>query len=539
MIKQHKLPERSLIRLIAKSAQRNPEATALIHGSETISYANLQTRIHRLAANLTKLGITKGDRVGIWLPNVPEWIESFFACAYVGAISVSVNTRYRKSEVTDILSRSGCKALVFSSNYKTIQFSSILHEIREDLQQELEILIVVGQINEEIKNTTNVQIFAYESLLENVTPVQPMGAGSSSCIMFTTSGTTNLPKLVVHNQATVSLHSKNVATALDLERPNTTVLQAIPFCGVFGFSQAIAALSSGASVLCVPSFDIKATLKLIQNHQVTHLNGSDEMFDRLVKYSQNPAAFRSVTFCGYANFTPSLTDIVEKADKLGLKLVGLYGASELLAFLATQKSNATPSKRVRMGGFPVNKNTNVRVRNPKTGKLLGQGSVGELEFKCISLMEGYYKDPEATKSAITIDGFFRSGDLGKLCKDGSFEFLSRMGDVLRLGGFLVNPQEIETFIQGHPAVLGCQVVGIDGPGKPSCVAFIIIEDTLNISEDEIILFCQDNLAKYKVPSHIFFIEKFPTTTGPNGTKIQRSVLRDLAESKILSQNHEI
>ena len=154
-------------------------------------------------------------------------------------------------------------------------------------------------------------------------------------------------------------------------------------------------------------------------------------------------------------------------------------------------------------------------------------------------MEGYYKDPEATKLAITIDGFFRSGDLGKLCKDGSFEFLSRMGDVLRLGGFLVNPQEIETFIQGHPAVLGCQVVGIDGPGKPSCVAFIIIEDTLNISEDEIILFCQDNLAKYKVPSHIFFIEKFPTTTGPNGTKIQRSVLRDLAESKILSQNHEI
>jgi len=539
MIKQHKLPEGSLIRLIAESAQKNPEAIALIHGSETISYANLQTRIHRLAANLIKLGINKGDRIGIWLPNVPEWLESFFACAYVGAIAVSVNTRFRKSEVSDTLNRCGCKALIFPSNYKNTRFSSILHGIGEDPQQNLEILIVVGDIDEGIKSTNNSRIVSYDSLLEKVTSVPTIGAGSSSCIMFTTSGTTNLPKLVVHNQATISLHSKDVAAALKLDEPNTIVLQAIPFCGVFGFSQAIAALSSGASVLCVPSFDVKGTLKLIQDQRVTHLNGSDEMFDRLTEYSQKPTSFHSVTFCGYANFTPSLTDIVEKADKLGLKLVGLYGASELLAFFATQKPSTSASKRVRMGGFPVNKKTEVRVRNPTTGKLVSKGSVGELEFKSISLMEGYYKNTEATKSAITADGFFRSGDLGRLCKDGSFEFLSRMGDVLRLGGFLVNPQEIESFIQRHPAVLGCQVVGIDGPGRPSCAAFITIKNELHVSGDEISQFCHANLAKYKVPSHIFFVDEFPTTTGPNGTKIQRSVLRSFAEKNILSQNNEI
>ena len=535
MIKQHKLPEQSLTRLIAESAQKDPEATALIHGSETISYANLQTRIHRLAANLTKLGITKDDRVGIWLSNIPEWIESFFACAYVGATAVSVNTRFRKSEVGDTLSRSGCKALIFSSNYKNTRFSSILHEIGEDLPQELETLIIVGEIDGGLKNASSVQIVSYESLLENVSPVQPMGLGSSRCIMFTTSGTTNLPKLVTHSQANVSRHSKHVAAALNLKQPSATVLQAIPFCGVFGFSQAIAALSSGASVVCVPSFEVAKTLELIQEHKVTHLNGSDEMFDRLVKGSHSPNAFGSVEFCGYANFTPSLPDIVERAEKWGLSLVGLYGASELLAFLAVQKANTSSSNRSRMGGFPVDTTTKVRVRNPETGKLMCKGEIGELEFNSKSLMEGYYKNSEATNTVMTDDDFFKSGDLGRLCEDGSFEFLSRMGDVLRLGGFLVNPEEIETFIQTHPKVLGCQVIGINGPGKPSCAAFITSDAGIQIDEQEIILFCQTSLAKYKVPRHIFFIKKFPTISGPNGTKIQRNALREIVQEKIRSQ----
>jgi fatty-acyl-CoA synthase len=539
MIRQQKLPERNLTRLMAEATQKNPQATALIHDSEVISYENLQTRIHRLAGNLSTLGISTGDRIGIWLPNIPEWIESFFSCAYLGAIAVSINTGFRNTEVGDILSRSGCKALIFSSSHKNTQFSSILHEISEDLRQKLEILIVVGEINKGIKSINNVQIIPYKLLLKEAIPVQTIGRGISSCIMFTTSGTTNLPKLVVHNQATISLHSEHVAISLNLDKPNTTILQAIPFCGVFGFSQAMAALSSGACLLCVPSFNVNETLKLIQSYRVTHLNGSDEMFDRLVEYNDNPAGFSSVEFCGYANFTPSLSDVVKRTEKSGLKLVGLYGASELLAFLAVQKPSASSSERARMGGFPVDKNTKVRVRNPESGKLMHQGSVGELEFKCTSLMEGYYQNPEATKSVFTIDGFFRSGDLGKLCKDGSFAFLSRMGDMLRLGGFLVNPEEIENFIQGYPKILECQVVGINRPRKPACVAFIIIEKESNINAQEINQFCQANLAKYKVPSHIFFVEKFPTTTGPNGTKIQRNILRDLAEKKILSDNYEI
>ena len=352
--------------------------------------------------------------------------------------------------------------------------------------------------------------------------------------MFTTSGTTSLPKLVVHNQNGIASHAKDIAKTLKLDIPSAVILQAIPFCGVFGFSQAMAAISSGASILCLPSFDATSTIDLIKEHNVTHLNGSDEMFDRLLHESTSITDFTSVAFCGYANFTPSLTDIVHTSEEFGLALVGLYGTSELLAFLAIQRPELPASQRRRMGGFPVGESTKVRVRDPETGETLPKGEVGELEFKCVSQMEGYYQNPNATERAVTKDGFFKSGDLGKICDDGSFEFLSRMGDVLRLGGFLVNPEEIESFIQKHPKVIGCQVVGINGPKRPTCAAFITTEKGTYVSTQEIREFCHTSLAKYKVPAYVFLISKFPTTTGPNGTKIQRTVLRDLAQEKIVS-----
>lgn len=521
--------------MLKESSQKDPEATALYYKSEAISYGQLQQRVHYLAANMAKLGISSGDRIGIWLSNVPEWIESFFACAYLGATAVSLNTRFGASEVGDILGRAGCKALLLASNENDKSFISILDQVSKDQKQTLKLLIIVGRTTDKLDKIPNTQVCHYQDLLEKASPTPLVGTPSSNCIMFTTSGTTKLPKLVLHSQKNISVHSKHVARSLNLKRSSSTVLQAIPFCGVFGFSQAMAAFSSGASVVCVPSFDVAGTLKLIQTQKVTHLNGSDEMFDRLIKGSDGPEAFKSIKFCGYANFTPSLPDIVERADKWGLKLVGLYGASELLAFLAVQQTLASSSDRSRMGGFPVDKKTKVRVRNPESGQLMRRGETGELEFLSTTLMDGYYKNSKATNTVMTDDGFFKSGDLGRLRKDGSFEYLSRMGDVLRLGGFLVNPEEIETFIQSHPKVLGCQVIGINGPEKPSCAAFVTSHTGVKIDEQEILLFCQTSLAKYKVPRHVFFLTKFPTISGPNGTKIQKNALRSLAEENIRSR----
>ena len=143
-------------------------------------------------------------------------------------------------------------------------------------------------------------------------------------------------------------------------------------------------------------------------------------------------------------------------------------------------------------------------------------------------MHEYFNDKDATGAAFTDDGFFKSGDLGCLRPDGSFEFVSRMGDVLRLGGFLVNPQEIETYIQTHPEVNGCQVVGIDGTRGTRPVGFVTMRNGATALESDLIHHCKTGMAKYKVPVRIILVNEFPTTTGPNGTKIQRSKLRQMA-----------
>ena len=214
-------------------------------------------------------------------------------------------------------------------------------------------------------------------------------------------------------------------------------------------------------------------------------------------------------------------------------MVGLYGASEILAYFASQNPDDTVRCRARMGGFPVSATAEVRVRDPEDGRLLGVDEIGELEFKGPSLMHQYFNDKDATIAAFTEDGFFQSGDLGSLRPDGSFEFLSRMGDVLRLGGFLVNPQEIETYIQTYSGVDGCQVVGIEGPRGTRPVGFVTMQmqNDARAVESDLIDHCKAGLAKYKVPFRIFLVQEFPTTTGPNGTKIQRARLREMAIEK--------
>ena len=536
MPKQNASPSQTLIKLLDETTKINPGATALLHNRERISYKTLQNRVYNLASQLQKMGIGKEDRIGIWLPNIPEWIEVFFACAHLGAIAVSINTRFGTTEVADILNRSGCKALFVCSNPSDDKYLSILSQVNKNVLTALETVITVGKPSGEAKDLQKIQLITYAKLIQQSSTVwlSTTISPSSKCIMFTTSGTTSLPKLVVHTQNGIASHAKDVAKSIKLDIPSSVILQAIPFCGVFGFSQAIAAISSGASILCLPSFDASNTLDLIKEHNVTHLNGSDEMFDRLINESSNLSDFNSVAFCGYASFTPSLSNIVQTCQEFGLTLVGLYGTSELLAFLAVQKPELPTSRRRRMGGFPVSESTKVRIRDPETGAAMPKGEVGELEIKCVSRMECYYQNPDATELALTKDGFFRTGDLGKICNDGSFEFLSRIGDALRLGGFLVNPEEVENFIQKHPKVIGCQVVGINGPQRPTCAAFVTVEKGTHVSTQEIMEFCQTRLAKYKVPSYVFLISKFPTTTGPNGTKIQKTLLRDLAQKKIVS-----
>ena len=237
-------------------------------------------------------------------------------------------------------------------------------------------------------------------------------------------------------------------------------------------------------------------------------------------------------YIGYANFNANLADIIDRAEARGLTLVGLYGMSEVQALYARQDP-ADPIDARRLGGGKlVSPQSEVRVRDPESGQLLGHGEHGELELAGPSLMAGYYGNAEATAAAMTDDGFVKSGDLGYTTADDHFIYLARMGDVLRLGGFLVSPAEIEAHLQSHPMVADVQVVGTTTERGIRPVGFVTMAPEQAFDEAALLEHCLAGLAKFKVPVRILPVDAFPTTMSANGTKIQRGKLREMAASRL-------
>jgi fatty-acyl-CoA synthase len=266
----------------------------------------------------------------------------------------------------------------------------------------------------------------------------------------------------------------------------------------------------------------------MQSECITHVNGSDEMLVRLLASRPEPRPFPHLRSFGFARFNPALDDLVERAQARGVIACGLYGMSECLAFYALQPLTMSAIERSKGGGGLISPHASVRVCDPETGRVLAAGEHGELELRGPSLLLEYYGNPQASTEAFTSDGWFRSGDLGYLEDDGRFCYLTRIGDVLRLGGFLTSPQEIEAVLEAAPAVAAAQVVGITLNGEPVAVGFVIASREAALDEDALRDWCRARLAGYKVPRRIFSIDEFPTTQSANGTKIQRTRLRQLA-----------
>src|SRR5262249_17429661 len=212
----------------------------------------------------------------------------------------------------------------------------------------------------------------------------------------------------------------------------------------------------------------------------TSMSAASHRSPSLVGRGEGEWPFPWITWAGYGPFNAALDDLPEQAERRGLRLVGLYGMSEVQALYARQPVDAPVARRKLGGGLTTSPLAHVRVRDPESGELLGAGQPGALECAGPSVMVGYYGNEAATEAALTADGYVRTGDLGELDAHGGFTFLSRMGDVLRLSGFLVNPLEIETHIQKLPGIADCQTIAVARPlerqgGGVRAVAFVILE----------------------------------------------------------------
>jgi fatty-acyl-CoA synthase len=516
--------------LLADIAEETPGAPALIHGGRTTSFAELLDAASRVAQGLADLGVTPGDRVALWLPNVPAYPIFYFACVRLGAIAVAVNTRYRAVEVADIVSRSGAKALACAPGFRRIDFLSILAEIDPAALDKLTALVVVGEEPAAAPAAIErLRRVPFDRLLSR----PPLGANNARpnapCNIFTTSGTTSAPKFVLHRQGAIASHAQQVARDFGFTAPDTLSLSVLPLCGVFGFNQTMATLAAGRPCVLVESYEIDEIGRLIAHYKPTTMFGSDDMYARLLELVPGDRPFPSLKWVGYAAFNAAFANLPEKAETRGLMLCGLYGMSEVQALYARQPPDSPVTRRKKGGGIPTSPLGHVRVRDPETGALLGVGEPGALECAGPSLMVGYYGDEKATANAMTSDGYVRTGDLGELDGQGGFTFLSRMGDVLRLSGFLVNPLEIETHIQKLPAIADCQTIAVPRPEGVRAVAFVILQPGATLDEQEVIAHCRRGLANYKVPARVFAVPDFPKTPSPNGFKIQRGKLREMAQ----------
>jgi fatty-acyl-CoA synthase len=438
---------------------------------------------------------------------------------------VSVNTRYSTAEVAKLLKRAGAKALITDQSTEPS-----MHSV-QPVQT-----IQVADLLRATSDSTNIvgrsQPIAHQSEVD---------LAGEHCVIFTTSGSTGEPKMVVHRQAAIASHSIDIASCgFDSE---DIALVAMPLCGTFGLSSLLGAVASGCSKVVVPDrFDAANVASLISEHRVSLINGSDDMFHRLLATGSD---LSSVRVGGYARFNTSLDGIVERAAERGMHLTGLYGMSEVQALFTIRDVNADSITRSQAGGSLTSQLAYYRIVD------------GELQLKGPSLFEGYLAEGGAridqTLTEATMEGeWFKTGDSAEQSgadDDRSFTFLSRLGDVLRIGGFLVAPTEIEQVLvgfgrgEGGGQVLGeivaAQVVAADRPTGARPVAFVLLTDgSKELDETAVKAHCSAELAKFKVPIRIFTLDAFPMVDGPNGLKIRRDELRRLAEQFLSEQTRD-
>jgi fatty-acyl-CoA synthase len=514
----------TLASFAAARAAATPDAAAFIEGERSVSYAEFDALAGRAAAWLRAEGIIPGDRVALWFVNRVEWLALLFGLARVGACAVAVNTRFRSAELDYVLERSRAKMLVCQPGFRGIDFTAVLSGVDPVAARSVEKIAVIGETSDALFGKLTVSL----DLLRHDPDARDDGKPDGLVILFTTSGTTKGPKLVMHTQADLALHSERVARAHGFDRPGARLLAALALCGVFGLNSTLAAFAGGAPSVLLETFDAAGAAALIRRHACTHMYGTDELYKLLLKETPGDDPFPSARLFGFAAAQPGGVEFALEAIARRVPFIGLYGSSEVHALFSMQSREAPVELRVEGGGIPASPDAEIRIRDLDTGELAAPGERGEVEIRAPTNFADYLDNPEATAEAIGPDGFFRTGDIGYLRGDGSWVFVTRRGDAMRLGGFLVNPEEIESQLKRIPGVAEAQVVAIEIDGRTRCVAFVIASPGATVTEADIIAAAAQSMAGFKVPARVWFVDAFPVTPSANPTKIQRGKLRGMA-----------
>lgn len=528
----------TLLALLDDLVDRDPDGPVAIDagGRRSVSRSELRRRALRLAGELAGAGVGRGDCVGVWLPNWSDALAWQFAAAARGAHVIGLNTRYNVEEVAHVLDRARPAVLAVAHGFHGLDLADRLRRAVAAAEAPAPSVAVVSAPDEPpVADPAACDVGAGAWAPRADGPGVPAAADVADelAVAFTTSGSTGKPKLAAHRQAAVTTHAHDDVVALGI-RDGDVVLCALPLSGTFGFSTAMAAIAGGATCLLEPVFEPGSVLEDMAHFGVTHVIGADDLVGRLADAWRDARVDLSTwRLLGIADFMGRVPELAEWArDEFGTATVGVYGSSEVFALTALWPVDEPLPRRWVGGGRLVSPRYAARVVDPVTEEPMPAGERGELQLRGPNVVDAFLGAPDVAAASFTADGWFRSGDLAELHEDGSFTYVCRMGDVLRLRGFLVEPAEIEVRLAAHEAVETAKVVGVrDGDGATQAVAFVVLRPGGAAEPDELRSWCAEALAAFKVPAAVHVVDEMPTTTGTNGIKIRTSVLREWAQQR--------
>ncbi|MEU8937156.1 AMP-binding protein [Streptomyces goshikiensis] len=508
-----------------RTVRRFPGRDALVDraAGRRWTYAEFAADVDALALGLLDLGITKGDRVGIWAPNRAEWTLVQYATAKIGAILVTVNPAYRSHELEYVLRQSGMRMLVAAERFKSSDYAAMIEEVRPGCP-ELEFTVLLDgprwtDLLERGRQGDPVRLARAQAELSADDPIN---------IQYT-SGTTGFPKgatLSHHNILNNGFFVGELCHYTELDR----VCIPVPFYHCFGMVMGnLACTSHGAAmVIPAPSFEPAATLAAVEAESCTSLYGVPTMFISALADPGFDSYDLSGLRTGIMAGSPCPVEVMKEViDRMGMTEVSIcYGMTETSPVSTQTRADDSVERRVSTVGR-VGPHLEVKVVDPATGRTVPRGEPGELCTRGYSVMLGYWGEPERTAEAVDAARWMHTGDLAVMDEDGYLSITGRIKDMVIRGGENLYPREIEEFLHTHPDVLDVQVIGVPDPkyGEELMAWVRMREGAEPLTAETVRAYCAGRLAHFKIPRYVHVVEEFPmTVTG----KIRKIEMRETA-----------
>ena len=532
--------------VLEKVGARYPKQEAIVSGEQRITYETLMHRVDSMANALLKMGVNKGDKVAIWMSNIPEWVYVHFACIRIGAPVVPLSTRYKVHELEYILRQSDSTTLFMMDQFLKMDYTPMIYELCPELKEcqpgdlrcerlpLLKRVVIVGEqsypgmldYNEVLKSGED-----YASSAELKKAQEAVEPEDVYIIPFT-SGTTGFPKGVVTTHYQYMRIMSAVSARFQMTEEDR-ILVVSPFSHNMGnMTGMLLGGCNGACILPMESFDPGEALRLIDEEKASKFTGSPTMYIMMLDHADFPRRDTTsikAAVIGGADVSPDLVRTI--MDKMGIKdLISAFGLTENTGVSTMSQPGDPPEIVANTAGKLIFDDCDFKVLDPETGAEVPRGTQGEFCSRGFYVMKEYYKQPEETKKAFNKDGWFRTGDLGTMDEKGYIKITGRLKDMFITGGVNAYPAEIESFLMTHPKISMVAVTGVpDRRMGEVAMAFVKLKEGETATEEEIISFARGKMANYKAPKYVKFVDDFPmTATG----KIQKFALKETAVSEL-------